>query len=59
MDSHEGVDNDPGMNLRLDYSGFTEPQNEYLSAVKRDMSFFRVWIPRLRKAKKPSADVEG
>lgn len=46
------------MNLRLDYSGFTEPQNKYLSAVKRDMSFFRVWIPRLRKAKKPPADAE-
>lgn len=47
------LDNDPGMNLRLDYSALTQPQNDYLSAVKRDMSFFRVWIPRLRKARKP------
>lgn len=48
----EPLDNDPGMNQRLDYSALTEPQNDYLLAVKRDMSFFRVWIPRLRKAKK-------
>jgi len=49
----EPLDNDSGMNLRLDYSALTRPQNDYLSAVKRDMSFFRVWIPRLRKATKP------
>lgn len=49
----EPLADDRGMNLRLDYSALKQPQNEYLSAVKRDMSFLRVWIPRLRKAKKP------
>lgn len=44
------LDNDAGMNIAgIDYSELTTPQDEYLEAVKTDMSFWRVAFPRLRK----------
>jgi hypothetical protein len=43
------LDNDPGMNMHLDYSSLEQSQDEYLSAVKHDMSFWPVALPRLRK----------
>jgi hypothetical protein len=46
------LDNDPGMNMRFDYSKLRDPQHEYLDALKTDMTFWRVALPRLRKPKK-------
>ena len=43
------LDNDPGMNLRFDYSALSGAQQQYLDAVKRDMTFWRVAHPRQRK----------
>jgi hypothetical protein len=41
------LDNDAGMNMRLDYAELREPQDEYLGAVKTDMRFWRVaWVGR-------------
>jgi hypothetical protein len=45
----EPLDNDSGMNIRLDYGALVEPRNEYLASVKADMTFWRVAFPRLRK----------
>lgn len=43
------LDNDAGMNIAgIDYKDLHTPQDDYLDAVKKDMSFWRVAIPRLR-----------
>ena len=43
------LDNDPGMNIAgIDYSHLTRPQDEYLDATRKDMTFWRVAIPKLR-----------
>lgn len=43
------LNNDAGMNIRLDYAELREPQDEYLDAVKTDMTFWRVAWVGLRK----------
>ncbi len=43
------LDNDAGMNMRLDYDELSAPQDEYLNAVKEDMKFRRVAWVGLRK----------
>jgi hypothetical protein len=43
------LDNDAGMNMRLDYDELAAPEQEYLSAVKEDMKFRRVAWVGLRK----------
>ena len=43
------LDNDAGMNITdIDYTDLRAPQDDYLEAVKRDMTFWRVAIPMLR-----------
>ena len=43
------LDNDLGMNIAgIDYSHLTGTQDEYLEATKKDMTFWRVAIPKLR-----------
>ncbi len=46
-DAH-ALDNDAGMNVRLDYDDLAAPQDAYLNAVKADMTFWRVAFPRRR-----------
>jgi hypothetical protein len=43
------LDNDAGMNLHLNYSALRGPQDEYLTAVKKDMKFWRIAWVGLRK----------
>ena len=44
------LDNDAGMNITgIDYGALEAPQNQYLDAVKSDMTFWRVALPRRRK----------
>jgi hypothetical protein len=43
------LDNDAGMNIAgIDYAKLKTPEAEYLDAVKKDMTFWRVAIPKLR-----------
>jgi hypothetical protein len=43
------LDNDAGMNIAgIDYKELRTPQDDYLEAVKQDMTFWRVAIPKLR-----------
>ena len=43
------LENDSGMNIAgIDYSDLEAPHNEYLEAVKKDMTFWRVASPKLR-----------
>ncbi len=43
------LDNDAGMNITgIDYAKLNTPEAEYLDAVKKDMTFWRVAIPKLR-----------
>jgi hypothetical protein len=43
------LDNDAGMNITgIDYTHLSTPADDYLDAVKKDMTFWRVAIPRLR-----------
>jgi hypothetical protein len=42
------LDNDAGMNISgIDYSGLKPAQDDYLAAVRTNMSFWRVALPRL------------
>ncbi len=44
------LDNDAGMNITgIDYKELRTPQDDYLEAIKQDMTFWRVAIPKLRK----------
>ena len=43
------LDSDAGMNIAgIDYKELCAPQDAYLEAVKQDMTFWRVAIPKLR-----------
>jgi hypothetical protein len=43
------LDNDTGMNITgIDYKDLRTPQDDYLDAVKKDMTFWRVAAPKLR-----------
>lgn len=43
------LDNDAGMNITdIDYTDLRAAQDEYLEAAKKDMTFWRVAIPKLR-----------
>jgi hypothetical protein len=44
------LDNDAGMNITgIDYKGLRIQQDDYLDAIKQDLTFWRVAIPKLRQ----------